>query len=384
MDAPTPRGGIAARYAALGARADKWLSRRLTAEEYADAAAFDKAIKRNLGRWFLGLLVAAFAIGVLVKAIWPSLGFARAIFFSAVGCLYIAAVISIAWFGYRKFTGRPAWVVFLAFIVLLLAGAAVGYGVGTINSGRSLAQLDWQRAGKAGAVAVAIGIVLVSFLLGIAHLRLRESREKAARLQAEADSERLARQGVQAELKLLQAQVEPHFLFNTLANVRQLVARGSPDALVMLDHLIHYLRNALPEIRSDSSTLGREAELARAYLEIMRLRMGDALEVDVDVPPELSQVPFPPLMLMTLVENAIKHGVAPHGRGRIAVLAAQRDGRLRVEVEDDGFGLGGRIGQGVGLQNVRERLRALYGESARLDLSGREPSGARATIELPA
>jgi signal transduction histidine kinase len=383
MNAPS-RTGFVAWLKDLERRADAWAAKRMSAEEYADAAAFDKLIKRNLGRWFLGLLLAALAIAVLVKAIWPGVGFARAFFFAGVGCLYIAAVACTAWFGYRKFTKRPAWFVFLVFIALLLGGAALGYAVGTVNSGRSLAQLDYQRAGKALAIAVAIGIVLVSFLLGIAHLRLRESREKAARLQAEADRERLARQGTQAQLKLLQAQVEPHFLFNTLANVRHLVATGSGDALVMLDHLIHYLRNALPEIRSETSTLGREAELARAYLEVMRLRMGGALEVDVDIPGELARMAFPPLMLITLVENAIKHGVAPKGRGRIVVRAVQQERRVRVDVEDDGHGLGGAIGQGVGLQNVRERLRALYGESARLELASRESSGVRATIEVPA
>jgi len=147
--------------------------------------------------------------------------------------------------------------------------------------------------------------------------------------------------------------------------VRHLVQTGSPDALAMLDHLIHYLRTSLPEIRSESSTLGREAELARAYLEILRLRMGGALEIAIDIPPDLALAPFPPLMVMTLVENAIKHGVAPQGRGRVSVSASAGGGKLRVVVEDDGRGLGGTVGRGVGLANVRERLAAIFGPEAR-------------------
>jgi type II secretory pathway pseudopilin PulG len=384
METPTRRARLGAWLKALEARGDLWAAKCLSPEEYADAAAFDKHFKRNIWRWLLYFLIAAAAIGVLAKGIWPALSYGKAFFFAGVGCAYILAVVSTAWFGYRKFTKRPAWVVFLAFIALLIGGAAVGYMAGNLNAGRSITDLDLQKAGKAMAIAVAIGIVLVSFLLGIAHLRLRETTQRAARLQAEADTERLARQSTQAELKLLQAQVEPHFLFNTLANVRHLVHAGSPDALAMLDHLIHYLRTALPEIRSDSSTLEREANLARAYLEIMRLRMGGALEFSIDVPQPLARAPFPPLMLMTLVENALKHGIAPVGRGRIALRAASGEGRLRVEVEDDGQGIGGTIGQGVGLANVRERLRALYGDSARLELSGRDPAGALAAIEVPA
>jgi LytS/YehU family sensor histidine kinase len=152
----------------------------------------------------------------------------------------------------------------------------------------------------------------------------------------------------------------------------------------MLDHLIHYLRTALPEIRAETSTLGREAELARAYLEILRIRMGGALEIAIDIPAELAREPFPPLMLITLVENAVKHGVTPRGGGHVTVHAAKDGGRLRVEVEDDGRGLQAPIGQGVGLANIRERLRALFGDAAHLDLTGRDPAGTRASIELPA
>ena len=177
--------------------------------------------------------------------------------------------------------------------------------------------------------------------------------------------------------------MEPHFLFNTLANLRYLMQTDTSQAITMLDHLIHYLRTALPEIRAESSTVGREIELARAYLEIMRIRMGGALEISASFPAELDALPFPPLMLLTLVENAIKHGVAPMGTGHVSVTATRVGDRLRMAVEDDGRGLRGTLGSGVGLVNVRERLKAIFGDRARLDLAARDAGGTIATIEVP-
>jgi sensor histidine kinase YesM len=152
----------------------------------------------------------------------------------------------------------------------------------------------------------------------------------------------------------------------------------------MLDHLIQYLRSALPEIRTGSSTLGREVQLARSYLAIMGMRVGPGLHVSIDVPPEVESEPFPPLMLLTLVENAVKHGVAPRGGGHVAIGARVADGVLCVTVADDGPGLGGPIGQGVGLANTRERLRALHGEEGRLELASAAGGGTIATVRVPA
>ena len=150
----------------------------------------------------------------------------------------------------------------------------------------------------------------------------------------------------------------------------------------MLDHLVQYLRTALPDIRMPGSTVARELELARAYLEIMRIRMGGALAFSIEMAPGAADAEMPSLMLMTLVENAVKHGIAPRGGGRIAIRAARDAKGMRVEVDDDGPGLTRPPGRGVGLANVRERLRAVYGERARLDLEQREPAGLRAVIEI--
>jgi LytS/YehU family sensor histidine kinase len=268
--------------------------------------------------------------------------------------------------------------------LLTTAGALVG-GLGALvgkgDFAYALASGRWERT---IAIGLLLGLVMACAMALVAWLRGRELRQHAARLQAEADRERFARQTTQAELKLLQAQIEPHFLFNTLANLRYLVSSGSADALPMLDHLIHYLRSALPDLRSEASTLGREAELVAAYLSIMKLRMGASLAFSIAVPDALAATPFPSLMAMTLVENAVKHGIGPLGSpGHIALSVEADGGALRVIVEDSGRGITEPIGQGVGLANVRERLAALYGGAARLDLRAREPRGTVATIEVP-
>jgi LytS/YehU family sensor histidine kinase len=227
------------------------------------------------------------------------------------------------------------------------------------------------------------GLIVSAFIVGAAWIRAREARAREATLKAEAERERFAKRTAEAELKLLQAQVEPHFLFNTLANLRYLVQSGSKDALPMLDYLIDYLRTALPEMRADSSTLAREAALARAYLEIIRIRMGGELEFRIDLPAGLEEHPLPALMVMSLVENAVKHGIAPVGRGRIDVRISSAAGRLRVEVEDDGRGVAREPGNGVGLANIRERLAVLFGDAVRLELRPGASGGALATLEFP-
>jgi sensor histidine kinase YesM len=367
----------------LEARLDAWAATKLSAEEYAEAVVLDKQLKGNFWRWSAWFAAAALAGAVILLALWPGLGFGKALAFAVFGCFYLLSAWVSAWYGWRKYTKRPAWRVFALFMLLLLAGAVVGFLVAHFQLGRTLADVSPEKFARAIGVALVLGIVLAGVLVGISQMRLREARQKAALLEAEAQREKLERQGAQAELKLLQAQVEPHFLFNTLSNLRYLVQTGSPDALRMLDHLIHYLRTALPEMRAEGSTVAREAELARAYLEIMRLRMGGALAFDIDVPDEAAACPLPPLMLLTLVENAIKHGVGPVGGGRIVLRARRLAGRLRVEVEDDGRGLEGAMGAGVGLTNMRERLRTLHGEAARLEIEARAPRGVLAAIEVP-
>ena len=352
----------------------------LAPEECEGARQLDGAFGRRPWYW-AGVYALVAAVGAaFVHAIAPAVEWWDAFAVSAAACVYLVLAVASPWYSYRKWTRTPAWRVLASVSGVTLIAS---FGVFALMGPRSLSSIDPAKIAQAVAVALLLSLGLTSMLVGISRMRLREETQREARLVAEAERERLGRQNVQAELKLLQAQVEPHFLFNTLANVRHLMATEPASAMTMLDHLIRYLRTALPEIRAEGSTLGREVELARAYLEIMRLRLGGGLAVAIEVPEDLHAVPFPSLMLMTLVENAMKHGVGPAARGTVAIRASAPGGKLRVSVEDDGAGLGGTIGSGVGLANVRERLAALFGGAARLDLESAERHGTRATIEVP-
>jgi signal transduction histidine kinase len=225
----------------------------------------------------------------------------------------------------------------------------------------------------------------------VARLRRREVTAVTRALSAEAASEKLARKTAESELRLLQAQVEPHFLYNTLANLRYLIQKNSPDALRMTDALIEYLRTSVPDIRALRVTLGREADHARHYLEIMQMRMGSRLAFTVDVPKQLRAIEVPPLLFLTLVENAVKHGVGPRIEGGDVLLRAREDGEwIEVEVADTGVGLTATKNEaaevrstGVGLDNLRGRLQLAYGQAVAVDLLPNAPRGARVVLRLP-
>jgi LytS/YehU family sensor histidine kinase len=229
-----------------------------------------------------------------------------------------------------------------------------------------------------------MGLVLGMFVILTVIARERETRAQAATHQAEAERHLHAKQLLEARLQLMQAQIEPHFLFNTLASVQHLVETDPPAASVMLNDLIKYLRAAMPQLREQGTTLGREAELARAYLSIQRVRTGGRFEFAIDVPEALRGEPFPSMMLLTLVENAVKHGFERQSQsGEIRVTAKAGDRDLTVTVQDTGAGFRSDHPDGVGLANMRERLAALYGDGAQLVLEQNMPSGVRAMIIMP-
>nr|WP_219918596.1 histidine kinase [Rhodanobacter sp. PCA2] len=209
----------------------------------------------------------------------------------------------------------------------------------------------------------------------------RRRRERQAATQAVTDKE-LA----QARLNLLHAQVEPHFLYNTLASAQYLTRSEPAQADRMLGHLIQYLRHSLPSAEETLSTLGEELERARAYLEILKIRMGARLEMKIEVPDALRAVTLPPMMLQTLVENAIKHGLEPKPGGGTVWIFGRRDGdSVAVTVADDGQGFGpAGGGTGIGLKNVRERLQLVYGPRASLAVVANVPEGVAATLTVPA
>ena len=213
----------------------------------------------------------------------------------------------------------------------------------------------------------------------------RAARQTAARLHAaELDRTRSSRLALESRLQALQARIEPQFLFNTLAQVERLYETDTALGARMLDDLIAYLRAAMPLMRDSSSTVAQEIELARAYLDIVRLRLGDRLQVDIEAPPGAERMRMPPMMLLPLIDHAVVRGLEPAtGSGSIRIRMEPAGGRLRVTVSDSGAGFAPE-GSGDGIAAIRERLAALYGGNARLDLRrAADEHATEAVLELP-
>ena len=225
------------------------------------------------------------------------------------------------------------------------------------------------------------GMVLAAHREG---LRRAEQEHHAARLRAET----VERQALQAQLRLLQAQIEPHMLFNTLANLQGLIALDPDRANTMLDQLIQYLRATLGAARSESTTLADEFAAMDAYLGLMQVRMGERLSYRLELPPALRAAKLPPMLLQPLVENAIVHGLEPKIEGgEVRIAAEARDGLLDLRILDTGLGLGlgqsSHGGGGVGVATTRERLRVLYGERAGVLITPAQPQGTLVRLTLP-
>ena len=192
------------------------------------------------------------------------------------------------------------------------------------------------------------------------------------------------KEALEATLRLLQAQIEPHFLFNTLSNVLSLIDTDPARGKAMLSDLIHYLRTSLSRTLPATTTLDQEMDMCRTYLNIQKVRMGERLRFRIDLPDDLRQHPFPPMLIQPLVENAVKHGLEPKVEGgTILVEAAEADGLVRITVADTGDGLSACEQGGIGIGNVRERLRLLFGDKGRLILEEHKPHGLKAIIEVP-
>jgi hypothetical protein len=232
--------------------------------------------------------------------------------------------------------------------------------------------------------------LLVMALFGTKALVGGKKRAEAEMQSATAAAEResMQRQLSEARMSAMQAQVEPHFLFNTLASVEHLIETDPPRASAMQRTLIQYLRAVLPQMRENSlvTNLGREVDMVKSYLDLLKMRMEERLTVTIEVPDGLRSAAFPPMMLQSMVENAIKHGLEckPEG-GHLAVTAEIVDSRLRVTVADDGVGFGvmPSKGTGLGLSNIRERLQLLHGQAGKLHIAANSPSGVIASIEVP-
>jgi len=297
---------------------------------------------------------------------------------------------SAAWWVLAALARRAAWSWFMAVGCIALTaclGGMLGLPLLADFNPRRIAWFAWSAQGLVKPVAVALLLHLVP--LGLRWREIRRHEAAAARMREKATLADLARQATLAELKTLQAQVEPHFLYNTLAGIQHLVRHDAALADRMLGRLHDYLRLALPAMREPMSTLAREFALAEAYLALMQMRLGERLRVQLDLPDELAARPFPPLMLGSLIENAVLHGIEPKPEGgELRLQARLAEEGLRLSVIDSGIGLvaasaGQTAGSGLGLSSLRERLRLIYGEAARLEVGANSQGGVTAMVQLP-
>ena len=248
-------------------------------------------------------------------------------------------------------------------------------------------QLDTNKLRLAGYAQLCMTALLFAPWIAVgAMIRQREAFARDQALAFELEKSELERKALDTRLRLLQAQVEPHFLFNTLANVQALVEAGSPQASSVLKSLIAYLRAAVPRMHEVGTTLGQELELVRAYLELMQMRIPDRLKFALHIEPAANALQCPPMTLLTLVENAVRHGIDPReDGGRIDVDVWLRDGRCHVRVTDTGVGLQSKTGGlGTGLSTLRERMQLAFGGDAQLQLTEVQPHGVCAELEFPA
>ncbi|NYE60167.1 signal transduction histidine kinase [Duganella sp. 1224] len=284
----------------------------------------------------------------------------------------------------RRARGLPRFLFNLALMaVAVLLGVVLGNAIW--NRGNSLHLLT-NRAVVIQCLVIAACIALLMYLVrSAAERRHAVAMEAARQKEFEAASARML---AEARLRALQAQIEPHFLYNTLANVVGLIGPRPAQAQHMLERFIDYLRASLAASRSEEATLGSEAALIGAYLDVLAVRMGERLRYRIELPDELRQVRIAPMLLQPVVENAIAHGLEPKVEGGEIVVSARVEGeQLCVRISDTGVGLDDtaprKPGGGVGLSNLRERLRSLYGGAAKVELLENQPCGMTVRLVLP-
>jgi hypothetical protein len=292
-----------------------------------------------------------------------------------IGLTILALIASVRCTVMQRFRGRSGMRIAIYFV--LVAAGAIG--------GELLSQLFLSRQttllheSYIWVIAIVFSLVAgcIALFINFSWVQLAQSKR---------DVERAERAAIEAQLRALQAQIEPHFLFNTLANLDALIAVDPAEARSLLAHLIRYLRAALTHARSEAATLQTEVELLKAYLGIMAMRMPNRLTTEFDCDPECLRLKFPAMLLQPLVENAITHGIEPKCDGGTIRISVHCTGdMLKLWVDDTGIGLGNdhTAGTGAGIQNIRARLKSLFGSSAKLILEPGTQRGTHAAIEVP-
>jgi signal transduction histidine kinase len=335
-----------------------------------------KRWSKSFDIFVLTALFCALLAAILTLASPSFSGFARwlliseCIGFSGVLCAMLAG--QLPWLRRLRPVAAHICISFVSVPVGYIAGSSLAYTL----LGEPIPILAQGPRKVIALVATALATVFIVYLDS---MRTRIAVEAAAR----SDLQRLA---VESQLRLLRAQLDPHMVFNTLANLRSLVQIDARMAETMIDQLIVYLRSALAASREESTTLRNEFAQLRAYLDIMSLRMGPRLSYRLELPAELEQVSIPPMLLQPLVENAIKHGIEPKiGDGSIDIEARELEDAIEISVTDSGLGMPAENApsSSYGLEHVRERLQAVYGARASLSLARQHPHGVRAIVRIP-
>ena len=312
-------------------------------------------------------------------------------YWSLYGRLLLVGLVLLLVFGlFERWPAHlPRWIARWALQVVAVA-IAVPFAVWLAYTLATLGHHPpwWtERSYLIGFASMAIlGLLAAPWVAVAALLRQIKDDARHQALTFELERSEYERKALDARLGLLQAQVAPHFLFNTLANIRELVDEGSPQASAVLAHLITYLRAAVPQLHASATTLQQELELARAYLEVMKMRMPDRLQFTLQIEDTALAMYCPPVTLVSLIENAVRHGIDPsESGGRIDVRVQVCGERCRVEVADTGVGLvHANDGSGTGLVNLRERLNLAFGSEAQLRLHALQPHGTIVEMDFPA
>jgi len=341
---------------------------------------------RDLARHYLQVMAFCLVIAVVTTAIWPEDGYWRQLVYSLCMGTFIWLPIEFGRFAFLR-PGETGWPRGWRGLALTALGIGVGFFLGSLAAQALIGggPLEGFMQGRRDRYTS----IIITVACGLVGSYFFHSRGQRAALDARINA--VERDAAEAKLKLLETQLEPHMLFNTLANLRVLIATDPPRAIAMLDHLNSYLRVTLSGSRATAHPLAAEFDRLADYLELMSVRMGERLRYTLDLPDELRTLPVPPLLLQPLVENAIRHGLEPKVEGGRIAVQAQRadDGSVRIAVRDTGVGLqasqaAGSDGAGFGLTQVRERLATAYGAGATLQMTAGADGGTAAIVQLPA
>ena len=365
--------------------------RRKFAQKLADLSAIERMQLREFSLKYQGAVL--WKSVAKLSAFFTVCGFGFVLFRPSLNPWTLIAIANLlgwatifsllgVWFNYRQIKSSRTRMAGKIIIAMLL-GAFSGAGLASLVGGHSLFERMLSIGPLVLKVALVCALAFVVMVGLVASWRNQAYEMMNAQLELEAEREKNARQQSESELRILRAQIEPHFLFNTLGAVQQLAEQGAPRAAELTRNLIVFLRSSMSEIRSDRVSLREEFHMIEAYLQVMKVRMAHRLHFELSLPEELKSVEVPSMILLTLAENAIKHGLEPSiAGGKIDIVASAEDADVVLEVRDSGVGLSDHPGNGLGLRNVRDRLLLMFGESAMFSITENPEGGVCAEVRL--